>query len=150
MKDKSKFRVYLSGPMTDKATGKVSDENIIAFVRAQGLLKKEGYTNIFNPSRVWVCKWRWLYRILAGITSEHTAYCLVLLYDLWQLMQCDLIYKIPGWRESRGASTESSVAYHFTIWTLPQPVRERIDKKLVKSMEKWREKHAASDSPDHQ
>ena len=45
---------------------------------------------------------------------------------------------------------ESSVAYNLTIWTLPTKIRERIDRKLVKSMEKWREKYAASDSPDHQ
>ena len=142
MKDKSKLKVYISGPMTDKETGEVSTENIIAFVYANRLLKKEGYIQTVNPSRVWACRYPWLYRLLEKVFGKKWAYKLVLMYDIWLLMRCSLIYKIPGWRESKGASIESSVAYNLNIWTLPTKIRERIDRKLVKSMEKWKEKQS--------
>ena len=141
MKDKSKLKVYISGPMTDKETGEVSTENIIAFVYANRLLKKEGYTQTVCPSRVWACRYKWFYRFLEKVFGKKWAYKLVLLYDIWLLMRCKLIYKIPGWRESRGALIEGSVAYNLKIWILPTKIRERIDRKLVKSMEKWKEKH---------
>ena len=40
-----KKKVYISGPMTDSKTGRVTDENIMAFVRAYALLKKEKYVS---------------------------------------------------------------------------------------------------------
>ena len=137
-------RVYISGPLTDVATGLPSMENCVAFQKAVTLLRKEGYVRQVNPTRVWVCRWPWLYRALSKITSERTAYVLTLLYDIWLMLHCDLIYKIPGWRESRGAQIESCIAYHFKVWTLPLKTQERINKKLVKAMTKWREKNAAT------
>lgn len=141
MKNKSKLKVYISGPMTDKNTGEVSTENIIAFIYARRLIKKEGYIQTVSPARVWACRYPWFYRLLEKTFGKKWAYRLVLLYDIWLLMRCNLIYKIPGWRESTGASIESGVAYNLNIWTLPTKVRERIDRRLVKSMEKWKEKH---------
>ena len=143
-KEEKTQRVYISGPLTDAVTGMPSLENCIAFQKAVSLLRKEGYVRQVNPTRVWVCRWPRLYRILAWITSEHTAYLIVLLYDLWLMLHCDLIYKIPGWRESRGAQIESCIAYHFKVWTVPLKTRERIDKKLVKAMTKWRARYAES------
>ena len=141
MKDKSKLKVYISGPMTDKETGEVSTENIVAFIYANRLLKKEGYTLTVCPSRVWACRYKWFYRLLEKVFGKKWAYKMVLLYDIWLLMRCKLIYKIPGWRESKGASIESGIAYNLNIWTLPTKICDRIDRKLVKSMEKWKEKH---------
>ena len=134
-------KVYISGPMTDPKTGRVTDENIMAFVRAYALLKKEKYQKIVSPTRVCVCRWPWMYRLLERIVGVETAYRLVLLYDIILLMQCDMIYKIPGWKESRGAQIESCIAYHFNLWVLPTKQRENIDRKLAKAMENWKNKH---------
>lgn len=133
-------KVYISGPMTDPKTGRVTDENIMAFVRAYALLKKEKYQKIVSPTRVWVCKWPWMYRLLEKIFGKTVAYKLVLLYDIILLMRCDMIYKIPGWKESRGAQIESCIAYHFNLWVLPTKQREKIDRKLAKAMETWKNK----------
>ena len=148
MKDKSKLKVYISGPMTDKETGRVSEENIVAFKRARSLIMKQGYKDVVCPTNVWVCRWPWMYRLLERVVGKEWAYRLVLLYDIILLLTCDRIYKIPGWRDSRGANIESCFSYHFHIWFLPTVVRERIDKKLAKAMEKWRENNIQKELDD--
>ena len=106
-------RVYISGPMS----GLEREHYLEIFKRAEQSLRSQGYTKVVNPIRVWACRWPWLYRIVG--------YRLTLLYDLWLLMRCDLIYKLPGWQQSRGANIESCVAYHFKI----HPVPDNITKK---------------------
>ena len=101
-----RLKVYISGPLTDKKTSEVSDENRIAFGRAQCLIKKEGYYDVINPTRVWACRYPWIYRAMERVFGKSLAYKLVLLYDVILLLRCSRIYKIPGWRESRGASIE--------------------------------------------
>ena len=133
-------KVYISGPMTDKETGFVSEVNLQAFREAEKLLRERCYRHIVNPIRVWVCRWPWLYRIMERVVGCNTAYYLTLLYDLWLLRQCDMIYKLPGWRDSRGANIESCVAYHFKIWPVPQADIKELDKRLAKLMEKWNKK----------
>ena len=126
--------------MTDKETGFVSEVNLQAFREAEKLLRERCYRHIVNPIRVWVCRWPWLYRIMERVVGCNTAYYLTLLYDLWLLRQCDMIYKLPGWRDSRGANIESCVAYHFKIWPVPQADIKELDKRLAKLMEKWNKK----------
>ena len=121
-------KVYISGPMSNLTR----EHYMELFRRAEQSLRAQGYTKVVNPIRVWACRWPWLYRIVG--------YRLTLLYDLLLLMHCDLIYKIPGWQESRGANIESCVAYHFKIWPVPQIVIGRLDKRLAKLMEKWSKK----------
>ena len=121
-------RVYISGGMT----GIPREQYIELFRRAEESLRAQGYHKIVNPIRVWACRWPWLYRIVG--------YRLTLLYDLWLLMRCDLIYKLPGWRDSKGANIESCVAYHFKIWPVPQSDIKKLDKQLAKLMEKWSKK----------
>ena len=101
------------------------------FAIAENILKAHGYDTI-NPTRVWSCRWPWLYRVVG--------YKLTLLYDLWLLMRCDQIYKLPGWRDSRGANIESCMAYHFKIWPVPESQKKKLDKRLAKLMEKWSKK----------
>ena len=137
---KQKKRVYISGPLTDPQTGNVSKENVTAFKRVHALLSKEGYRNSVCPTNVWACRWPWIYMAMDRVFGKEWAYRLVLIYDIFLLLRCDLIYKIPGWRDSRGANIESCIAFHFKIWTLPTASRERIDKRLAKAMQKWREK----------
>ena len=121
-------RVYISGGMT----GIPREQYIELFRRAEESLRDQGYRNIVNPINVWSCRWPWLYRIVG--------YRLTLLYDLWLLMRCDLFYKLPGWRDSKGANIESCVAYHFKIWPVPQSDIKKLDKQLAKLMEKWSKK----------
>lgn len=118
-------RVYISGPMSNLTR----EQYLELFKRAEQSLRAQGYTRIVNPIRVFACRWPWLYGIVG--------YRLTLLYDLWLLMRCDLIYKLPGWQQSRGANIESCVAYHFKIWPVSQADIKNIDKKLAKLMEKW-------------
>ena len=121
-------RVYISGGMTDVPR----EQYIELFRRAEESLRDQGYRNIVNPINVWSCRWPWLYKVVG--------YRLTLLYDLWLLMRCDQIYKLPGWRDSKGANIESCVAYHFKIWPVPQSDIKKLDKQLAKLMEKWNTK----------
>ena len=113
---KTTKRIYISGPMS----GVPREQYLEMFRRAEQSLRSNGYTKVVNPIRVWVCRWPWLYRIVG--------YRLTLLYDLWLLTRCDLIYKLPGWRDSRGANIESCVAYHFKIWSVPFSQTKKLDK----------------------
>ena len=106
-------RIYISGPMS----GVPREQYLKMFRRAEQSLRDRGYQRIVNPIRVWACRWPWLYRIVG--------YRLTLLYDLWLLMQCDQIYKLPGWQQSRGANIESCVAYHFKIWPVPDNITKK-------------------------
>lgn len=120
-------RIYISGPMS----GLPREQYLELFGRAEQHLRQQGYTRITNPIRLWTCRWPWLYRMVG--------YRLTLLYDLWLLMHCNLIYKIPGWQESRGANIESCVAYHFRVWPVHRQDVDKLDKKLAKLRNKWEE-----------
>lgn len=123
--DSINARVYISGPMS----GVDRKLYLEMFKRAEQSLRSKGYTKIVNPIRVWACRWPWLYRLVG--------YRLTLLYDLWLLMRCDQIYKLPGWRDSKGANIESCVAYHFKIWPVSDSLTKNLDKRLAKLKEKW-------------
>ena len=114
-------------------SGVPRDQYMELFKRAEQSLRDQGYRNILNPINVWSCRWPWLYRIVG--------YRLTLLYDLWLLMRCDQIYKLPEWRDSKGANIESCVAFHFKIWPVPQADIKKLDKKLAKLQEKWQNKN---------
>lgn len=45
-----------------------------------------------------------------GEEGEHTSSACFMRADLRALLDCDAIYLLPGWRESRGATTEHAVA----------------------------------------
>ena len=117
-------RVYISGPMSNLPR----EQYMERFRKAEEILRSRGYRKIVNPIRVWSCRWPWLYRLIG--------YKLTLLYDLWLLMRCDQIYKLPGWRDSKGANIESCVAYHFKIRPVPESQTKKLDKRLAKLMEK--------------
>ena len=105
-------RVYISGPMTDKQTGKVSKENIEAFFRAEERLRDAGNIRIVNPARVWACRWPWLYRIVG--------YSLTLWYDLQLLKRCDAIYLLNGWQDSVGAYEEFKLAFRRNLYVMTE------------------------------
>lgn len=113
-------------------SGLEMEQYLELFRRAEQSLRAQGYTKVVNPIRVWACRWPWLYRIVG--------YRLTLLYDLWLLMRCDQIYKLPGWRDSRGANIESCMAFHFKIWPVPDSQTKKLDKRLAKLIEKYNTK----------
>ena len=110
-------KVYISG----RISGLPREQYMRLFFIAASMLKKKGYKPV-NPTRFLMCRWPWLYRLLG--------YNVTLLIDLWMLMRCDLIYKIPGWQQSKGANIESCVAYHFKICPMSKNVVSKIDKRL--------------------
>ena len=122
-------KVYISGQMS----GLPREEYLARFAKAESLLRQEGFT-VVNPARLLPSRWPWLYRLIG--------YRLTLLYDLWRLSHCDLIYKIPGWKESHGANIESCWAYHQNICLLYTKTREKIDKKMAKFIDKAKEREA--------
>ena len=105
-------RVYISGPMTDRRTGKVSKKNIEAFFRAEERLRDAGNIRIVNPARVWACRWPWLYRIVG--------YRLTLWYDLQLLKRCDAIYLLNGWKDSKGAYIEFKLALRRNLYVMTE------------------------------
>ena len=117
-------KVYISG----RISGLPREQYMRLFFIAASMLKTRGYKPV-NPTRFLMCRWPWLYRLLG--------YNLTLLIDLWMLMRCDLIYKIPGWQQSRGANIESCVAYHFKVWPMSKDVVSKIDKRMEKMIKKW-------------
>lgn len=116
-------RVYISGQMS----GLPREEYIARFAKAEALLREEGY-RVVNPASLLPSRWPWLYRMMG--------YRLTLLYDLWRLSKCDLIYKLPGWRDSHGANIESCWAYHQNIGLIYANTRQRIDLKMAKFIDK--------------
>ena len=116
--------VYISGQIS----GLERDEYMERFAYAEQLLTEQGYKAV-NPTRFFICRHLWAYRIVGYVGA--------LLYDLWRLSKCDIIYKLPGWRSSKGANIESCWAYHMNIYLLPPKQREALDKKVAKHMEKW-------------
>ena len=105
-------RIYISGPMTDRRTGKVSKDNIEAFYRAEVRLRDAGNVSIVNPARVWACRFKWLYRIVG--------YRLTLWYDLQLLKRCDAIYLLNGWQDSVGAYEEFKLAFRRNLYVMTE------------------------------
>jgi len=95
------MRVYLAGPMTG-----LPDYNYPAFRAAAKRLRAAGYT-VANPADnpKPVCD-TWLGYMRMGIK---------------QLVQCDAIVLLPGWRNSRGASIEFELArgLEFAFFEMP-------------------------------
>ena len=116
-------RVYISGQIT----GLSREEYLARFARAEELLRQEGY-KVANPTKFFICHHLWAYRIIG--------YVCALLYDLWRLNKCDMIYKIPGWKQSRGANIESCWAFHMGVYLLPPKTRTAIDLKMAKFIER--------------
>ena len=110
-------RTYISGPMSALTREQYTER----FLYAEQVLRENGFTNIVNPVRFWVCK-PWIHKLLG--------YRLTLLYDLYVLTRCQVIYKIPGWKQSRGAQIESCFAFHFGVTTIQPDLRDSINKQL--------------------
>lgn len=117
-------KVYISG----KISGLEREHYERLFGIAEAMLRDKGY-KVVNPTRFFMSRH---YQRLCRLIGHQNAYDLTLLYDLWRLMRCDLIYKIPGWQQSKGANIESCVAYHFKVRPMLKDAVQKIDKRLEK------------------
>ena len=114
-------RVYISGPMS-KLDRK---EYMRRFALADRILRKHGYRTI-NPTRVWACRWPWLYWIVG--------YRLTLLYDLWLLMsRAEAFVMLPEWEASNGAQIEQFIAQRMYMQGIPFKVRDEIKEAIHKT-----------------
>ena len=100
-------RIYISGPIS----GRTREEYMRHFSEAEEYLRGEGMEPV-NPTRFLLCKW---YGLLERIVGGETAYRTVLLYDLWQMLRCQGLYMLDGWKMSRGANIEHDVAEWFDL-----------------------------------
>lgn len=127
-------KIYISG----KISGEQREHYMECFNEAERLLRQLGYVNIVNPVHTWVDRFPLFHRFLVWVLGEQRAYSVILLYDLWKLMGCQRIYKIPGWKDSRGAQIESAVAFNMGMFLISKPEREAIDRHLEALMQKRR------------
>ena len=127
-----KRKVYISGQISQMSR----EQYLAQFSFAEKLLTEQGY-EVVNPTKFFICRHLWAYRIVGYVGA--------LLYDLWRLSQCDMIYKCPGWKQSRGANIESCWAFHMGIYLLPLNIRDKIDKKVAKHMCKLSEQFQTKD-----
>jgi len=115
-----KKRIYISGPMTKLPREKYMKR----FAVAEKILRAHGF-DVINPTKVWACRWPWLYKIVG--------YKLTLLYDLWLLLtKADGIINLPGWHTSRGSVIENNISQWFYMCGISEKVREEINEAVNK------------------
>lgn len=86
------MRLYISGPMTG-----IHDLNYPAFQAAAERLPGQGVT-VISPHEIvphGAAPWSWQQHMRA---------------DLAALLTCDVVVLLPGWKHSRGAQLEKTVA----------------------------------------
>ena len=89
------MKLYIAGPMSG-----CEDYNYPAFMAAQKVLEALGY-EVENPaSGGQVEGWKWTDYMRRGIA---------------QLVTCDGVAMLPGWRESRGARIERQLALDIKL-----------------------------------
>lgn len=92
-------------------TGKV-DHNFPAFHAAAQFLRSKGWT-VFNPAEInadavdVVCPWSWYMR-----------------KDLAELVKCEAIFMLSGWKESKGATLELHVAERLGMTVIFERVEQ--------------------------
>jgi hypothetical protein len=97
------MKVYLAG----KISGLKYVDVFLKFSAAEFQLKRAGY-DVINPLRLVSQSWGW-------------KKCMVRCIE--ELMQCDLIYLLPDWSESRGAKLEYHIAQELNI--IPLELKEK-------------------------
>ncbi|RLG93948.1 hypothetical protein DRO27_05465 [Candidatus Bathyarchaeota archaeon] len=89
----AKKKIYISGPIT----GRVYEEAVADFAAAEEYLRRFGHTEVVNPIT--------LSPFVGGKTwEEYMEDCMAVLPD------CDVIFLIKGWENSRGANDELTKA----------------------------------------
>jgi nucleoside 2-deoxyribosyltransferase len=100
------MRAYISGPMSG-----LPDENFPAFAEAAAKLRAEGF-EVVNPAELKVD--------VTGLTGR-ARWCKFLKADIKELVDCDAIVMLPGWRLSEGATLELHIADKLGIKVFYSP-----------------------------
>ena len=96
------MRVYIAGPMTS-----LQGLNFPAFHEAASRLRGQGF-EVVNP---------------AEINPDHAmpwAECMR--RDIAELVTCDVIYLLPGWESSKGATLEHHIATRLGLAVIVEEV----------------------------
>jgi len=97
----SRFKtIYIAGPMTG-----YKDLNFPAFDKAADEFRLNGWT-VLNPAD---------HGVIDGATWED-----YLRFDITKLIQCDSIYMLEGWQDSKGAQLEYLIAERLEMNILYQ------------------------------
>jgi hypothetical protein len=92
----TKKKVYISG----KITGLSEDEAMRVFAEAEGILQAEGYATV-NPTT-----------LPHNHDKSWQSYMRV---DIRALCDCDAIYMLPNWEQSKGAVIEHRIAIELGL-----------------------------------
>ena len=118
--DMKRKRLYLSGGIS----GIDRQEYLSRFSLSEKAAVKYGY-QVFNPTKVWVCKYIWLYGLMELMIGVKWAYRLTLWYDLQLLKRCDLFTMVgDDWQQSRGARLERMKARQWGIPEMKHTAKE--------------------------
>lgn len=98
--------VYVAGPMTGYI-----DLNFPAFNVVADMLRVEGYT-VLNPAD---------HGVIEGATWED-----YLRFDITKLIQCDTIYLLEGWQDSKGAQLEYLIAERLGMRMIYQESKKEV------------------------
>ena len=105
-----KEKIYLSGAIS----GRAREEYLTQFADAENSLRQLGY-DVCNPTKVFVCRYIWLYYCMEKLFGKTSTYKIILLHDLWLLSKCDKICMLSGSESSKGAFLEKVAAETFGI-----------------------------------
>lgn len=103
-----KEKIYLSGSIS----GRDRKDYLKQFADAEEHLRELGY-DVCNPTKVFVCRYIWLYYCMEKLFGKTSTYKIILLYDLWLLSRCDKICMLSGSESSKGAFLEKVAAETF-------------------------------------
>jgi nucleoside 2-deoxyribosyltransferase len=99
-------KIYISGPMTG-----LPELNFPAFIQAAARLRAMGF-EVVNPAE----KQEEL--VVFSESSEEEIWQYFLKKDLKAMLDCDEIYMLEGWENSKGAHLEMHVAHRVGIKVL--------------------------------
>jgi len=86
-------KVYIAGPISDDDKKQVA-KNLERFFAKEKEMKETG-VNCFNPASIKIPHGKWVQYTARGIM---------------ELLTCDIIYLMKGWKRSLGASQEYEIA----------------------------------------
>ena len=111
------IKAYLSGPMTGH-----KDWNFPLFNKAAEVLREEGY-EVFNPAET-----------DNGDTSKPWEYYMA--KDIKAVCDSEIIFVLPGWRGSQGASLEVMVGERLGLKVIDFESRKEIEETVLETAQR--------------
>ena len=104
---KQENSIYIAGPMSGKV-----DHNYPAFHAAAKFLREKGWT-VFSPAE-----------INADAIEVDRPWSCCMRKDLAELVKCEVIFMLSGWKESKGATLELHVAERLGMTVIFERVEQ--------------------------